>query len=190
MVSQFVSSHNVQLLSNLPYTFPKHIHAIGRLDSKTEGLLLLTNNRSVTRLLFQGNVPHTRTYIVQVQNIVTDATVLQLQNGISFAAIGGQLYTTKPCIVEIIEEPNFAFATPYTCNKYIRYTWLKITLTEGKYHQVRKMVAAVNHRCVRLIRVSIENITLGNLLPGQVQEMEEHQFFAQLNITNWQAAMY
>ena len=99
MVSQFVSSHNVQLLSNLPYTFPKHIHAIGRLDSKTEGLLLLTNNRSVTRLLFQGNVPHTRTYIVQVQNIVTDATVLQLQNGISFAAIGGQLYTTKPCIV-------------------------------------------------------------------------------------------
>jgi 23S rRNA pseudouridine2457 synthase len=55
-------------------------------------------------------------------------------------------------------------------------------LTEGKYHQVRKMVAAVHHKCIRLIRTSIEQLTLGNLAPGEVLELSEADFFSKLNL--------
>jgi 23S rRNA pseudouridine2457 synthase len=61
-------------------------------------------------------------------------------------------------------------------------SWVLITLTEGKFHQVRKMVAAVHHRCIRLIRVAIENIYLGNLPAGGVQEIQEDDFFKLLDL--------
>ncbi len=61
-----------------------------------------------------------------------------------------------------------------------------MTLTEGKFHQVRKMVVAAGHRCKRLIRVAIEDIELGDLAPGAVREFEEGEFFRLLHIDNWQ----
>ena len=68
MVSQFVSSHDVRLLGDLNFDFPEGTHAIGRLDQNSEGLLLLTTNKKITKLLFQGPIPHKRTYLVQVKN--------------------------------------------------------------------------------------------------------------------------
>ena len=56
-------------------------------------------------------------------------------------------------------------------------TWLRMTLTEGKYHQIRKMVSAVYHDCKRLDRVSIEDLALENLQPGEVKEIKEEDFF-------------
>jgi 23S rRNA pseudouridine2457 synthase len=64
-----------------------------------------------------------------------------------------------------------------------------MSLTEGKFHQVRKMVRTVRHRCKRLIRASIENLELGNLPPGGVREIEETEFFRLLKIDNWQSAI-
>ena len=64
----------------------------------------------------------------------------------------------------------------------IPYTWLSISLTEGKYHQIRKMVSAIHHKVKRLIRVSIENLHLANLQPGELKEIEEKDFFELLNI--------
>ena len=61
-------------------------------------------------------------------------------------------------------------------------TWLTITLTEGKFHQVRKMVAAVNHKCIRLIRIAIEDVQLDALQPGEVKEIEEAIFFRDLKL--------
>ena len=70
MVSQFVSSHDVPLLNKLNFVFPEGTHAIGRLDQNSEGILLLTTNKKITKLLFQAVVPHLRTYLVQVKNKV------------------------------------------------------------------------------------------------------------------------
>ena len=67
MVSQFVSTHSVNLLGDLEFDFPPGTHAIGRLDNHSEGLLLLTTNKKITRLLFEGKIPHKRTYFVQVR---------------------------------------------------------------------------------------------------------------------------
>jgi 23S rRNA pseudouridine2457 synthase len=182
MVSQFVSSHAVNLLGDMGFPFPEGIHAIGRLDNLSEGLLLLTTNKKITRLLFEGAIPHKRTYLVLVNNAVTEERLQQLRNGVRFRIRGGEYYTSIPCNAEIIDNPSLSFTSPYIMTDKITYTWLRITLTEGKFHQVRKMVAAIHHRCKRLIRVSIEDLVLGDLQPGAIKEIAEEDFFRLLKL--------
>lgn len=184
MVSQFVSPHRVRLLGDLQYSFPQGIHAVGRLDASSEGLLILTTNKKVTRLLFQNETPHKRTYLVQVKNVVSEAALEILRTGTSLRIKGGGQYTSTPVDVQLIDEPENLFSSGRELMKNVPNSWLSITLTEGKYHQVRKMVAAIRHRCLRLIRISIEDLTLEELAPGEVREIEEKEFFSKLRISN------
>ena len=182
MVSQFISSDKVCLLGDLDFEFPEGIHAVGRLDNNSEGLLILTTNKKVTRLLFLGDKPHKRVYLVQLNNILSAANLEKLRTGVSIRVNATDHYTTPPCEVEIIDEPEKLYSAAFTMKEYGVHTWLLITLTEGKFRQVRKMMAAVKHRCKRLIRKSIEGLELGNLETGAVKEMEEKDFFKKLNI--------
>lgn len=183
MVSQFVSPDNVRLLCDLGFSFPEGTHAVGRLDNHSEGLLLLTTNKKVTRLLFQGEVPHKRTYLVRVKRIVTEEALLQLRKGVPITAPNGAIYTTSPCEAEIVQKPiEISYKGPDLWEE-LPHTWLLITLTEGRFHQVRKMVAAVKHKCERLIRFSIEDLKLGAMLPGEVCEIQETEFFRLLKIS-------
>jgi len=185
MVSQFIGNEKVRQLGALAFDFPEGTNAIGRLDSQSEGLLLLTNNRKVTKLLFKSKVPHKRTYLVKVRYVVTEETLQQLRTGVSIHIHGGVDWMTSPCEAEIVPDPTIYNITDEN-NEYSPYTWLLITLTEGKYHQVRKMVFALGHRCKRLIRISIEDMALGDLPPSEVKEIEENEFFKLLKIENWQ----
>ena len=182
MVSQFVSTHKVRLLADLDFEFPEGTHAIGRLDNHSEGLLILTTDKRVTRLLFLGDSPHKRTYLVQVNNFVSTESLCLLQTGVTIRVKDGEDYTTPPCDVAIVENPEMLCAGAVTSKQYGPHTWLLITLTEGKFHQVRKMIGAIRHRCKRLIRISIEDLALGNLEPGAVKEIEERKFFTLLKI--------
>lgn len=182
MVSQFISTHPVKLLGDVEFNFPPGTHAIGRLDNHSEGLLLLTTNKKITRLLFLSTIPHKRTYLVQINNELSADNLFKLQNGTTITIKNNQLYTTPPCQVSIVDNPTLVY--PY-CNDtkmFGVHTWLLITLTEGKYHQVRKMMGSIKHRCKRLIRISIEDVMLGNLAPGQVKEMNEKDFFTLLKL--------
>ncbi len=187
MVSQFISPDKVHLLGGIDYDFPEGIHAIGRLDNLSEGLLILTTNKKVTKLLFQGEIPHRRTYLVKVRQEVNAESLNSLRTGISIRIKGGGNWVTTPCEADIVEKPADLFSHPYERKEYVPHTWLQITLHEGKFHQVRKMVEAVHHRCIRLIRTSIEDISLGDLQPGCVREIEEDRFFEQLKIDNWRS---
>jgi 23S rRNA pseudouridine2457 synthase len=182
MVSQFVSTHDVPLLGSIDFNFPEGTHAIGRLDKDSEGLLLLTTDKRITRLLFMGSQPHLRVYLVQVRFEVSDQTVTALSNGIDISAPEGAVYRTSPCKVERIDKPEFLPPAAFPIHPNVESSWLSITLAEGKFHQVRKMVAAVNHKCIRLVRVSIEGIELGDLQPGQVRELDKDEFYRKLNI--------
>jgi len=182
MVSQFVSSHEVRLLGDLHFDFPEGTHAIGRLDQNSEGLLLLATNKKITKLLFQGPVPHQRTYLVQVKNAMSLETANKLAAGIEISAKTGTSFRTTPCEVKIVDKPINLFDAGKPLHKNVITTWLTITLTEGKFHQVRKMVAAVNHKCIRLIRIAIEDVKLGSMLPGAVVEIEEATFFEKLKL--------
>jgi len=183
MVSQFISPDTVRLLGDLDFDFPEGTHAIGRLDNHSEGLLILTTNKKVTRLLFQGPVPHERTYLVRVKNQVSAETLEKLRTGMNIVIEGGAEYITTPCKVNIVQKPAGLFSGPQEMSDELPHTWLEITLTEGKFHQVRKMVRVAGHRCQRLIRTSIEDIRLGDLAPGAVRELGEEEFFRLLKIT-------
>ncbi|CAN5234063.1 hypothetical protein BH11BAC6_BH11BAC6_12360 [soil metagenome] len=185
MLSQFVRSHEAALLGDLDFSFPAGTHAIGRLDSASEGLLLLTTNKKVTKLLFQGTVPHRRVYLVQVKNIISHETLEQLRTGVSIRIKGGGYYTTTPCDIQLVTNYEDHIKWGEKIPAHIPNSWLLITLTEGKYHQVRKMVKAVHHPCKRLIRIAIEHVQLNGLQPGEVKEIEEKDFFAQLRIEEW-----
>ena len=185
MVSQFVSTHAVRLLGDIDFNFPEGTHTIGRLDSQSEGLLILTTNKKVTRLLFQASVPHKRVYLVLVKNVVGEETLNHLRTGVTIKIKGGVNYVTACCEAEIISHPKSICKQATELALSIPHTWLLITITEGKFHQVRKMVSAVRHKCKRLIRVAIEELTLGNLQPGAVKEITEHDFFLLLKIDNW-----
>lgn len=182
MVSQFVSTHDVQLLGSIDFEFPEGTHAIGRLDKESEGLLLLTTDKKVTNLLFQGKQPHSRTYLVQVKNKVSPETVLKLSTGISISAPLGAEFTTTPCNVKLVEKPDYIQDAAIPLHKNVINSWLEITLTEGKFHQVRKMVAAVNHKCIRLIRTSIEDIDISEIVPGEVKEVSSEYFYEKLKL--------
>ncbi len=184
MVSQFVSTHQVNLLHQLNFVFPEGTHAIGRLDQNSEGLLLLTTNKKITKLLFQGAVPHNRTYLVQVKNLVSPDTIEKLASGIDISATDGNFFKTTPCKVKFIKSPPNLAVAEKPLHENAENSWLEITLTEGRFHQVRKMVAAVHHKCIRLIRTSIEDITIGSMQPGEVIEFNENDFFRLLKLNN------
>ena len=184
MVSQFVSTHDVRLLGHLDFDFPEGTHAVGRLDNHSEGLLILTTNKKVTRLLFLGDEPHTRTYLVQVNNVLSNENLKRLQNGINIRIKTGVTYTTSPCDVQLVTNPEKLYDLGDRLTAWPPFTWLLITITEGKFHQVRKMIAATGHKCKRLIRISIEDLQLDGLKAGEVRELEEDIFFTKLKINN------
>lgn len=182
MVSQFVSTHDVRLLGSIDFEFPEGTHAIGRLDKESEGLLLLTTDKKITTLLFQGKQPHSRTYLVQVRNKVSTETVEKLSKGITISAPLGAEFTTTPCHVKLVEKPDYIQEAETPLHKNVIHSWLEITLTEGKFHQVRKMVAAVNHKCLRLIRTTIEDINLVGIKPGEIKEVSPEYFYEKLKL--------
>lgn len=182
MESQFISNYDSPLLGSLSFPFPEGTHAIGRLDKPSEGLLLLTTNKKITRLLFQSTVPHRRTYHVQVKHVVSDERLVQLCKGVAIRISGDSWYTTPPCEVEMI--PPSAFPSPLPNSYPVKNTWLRLTITEGKFRQVRKMVAAIKHPCMRLLRTSIEDLELGNLPAGEIREISESDFFSQLKLSH------
>lgn len=184
MLSQFVGGElDARLLSKLNFDFPEGIHAIGRLDNESEGLLILTTDKRITKLLFNSGKAHERTYLVKVQRKVPEETLEKLRRGVEIRIRGGDYWTTSPCEVELTDEPKNLPDIPERLMHDGITSWLRITLKEGKYHQVRKMVAAVGHKCKRLIRISIDNLKLGDLPSGGVLEIDEREFFERLHLS-------
>ncbi|RYE20656.1 MAG: hypothetical protein EOP51_17370, partial [Sphingobacteriales bacterium] len=92
MLSQFMGGHpGLPMLGDLDFSFPEGIHALGRLDYTSEGLLLLTTNKAMTRILFNPDAAHPRTYLVNVYRPVSDATIQQLAGGVSIRIAGQSL---------------------------------------------------------------------------------------------------
>ena len=177
MVSQFVSSHQVPLLGNIDFPFPIGTHAIGRLDKDSEGLLLLTTDKKITQLIFSGKKPHKRTYLVMVQHEMTEEDFNRFSKGVKIKIKNGEEYVALPDQLLRVSDPVSLYPWADDRREIYPHTWLLITLTQGKYRQVRKMTLAMRHRCLRLIRLSIEDITIEGIPPGTVKEMNKETFY-------------
>jgi 23S rRNA pseudouridine2457 synthase len=173
-LSQFVSAFpreaRIKRFLGELYNFPPGIMAVGRLDEDSEGLLLLTTDGRLSEAVRSRHME--KEYYAQVDGLVTADALLQLQQGIDIS-IHGKVYRTGPCLAhELATIPTLApRARPVRDDRHGPTSWLSITLTEGKFRQVRKMTAAVGLPTLRLVRVRIGPWHLGDLLPGQVYEL-------------------
>lgn len=149
------------------YVDVPNVYAAGRLDYDSEGLLLLTNVGWLQHLIAEPRYKLLKTYLVQVER-VPDANVLrQLSKGVLLK--DGM---TKPAVVELIELPNvWERVPPIRERKNVPTAWLRMTITEGRNRQVRRMTAAVGHPTLRLIRERIGNWSLGDLQPGEWRDV-------------------
>jgi 23S rRNA pseudouridine2457 synthase len=154
------------------HAFPAGTMAIGRLDEESEGLLLLTTDGRVSEQIRNGGVE--KEYYAQVDGLITDAAVQQLQQGVEIG-LREVKYQTDTCRARRLEEgPDFApRSRPIRHERHGPTSWVSITLTEGKFRQVRKMTAAVGFPTLRLVRVRIGQVWLGGLAPGAVQEVPD-----------------
>lgn len=174
-LSQFVNNQNKRknkkLLGEL-YKFPEGTMSIGRLDENSEGLLLLTTDGKVSALVRSKKVE--KEYYVQVDGQITNEAIEQLKYGVEIS-IGSKKYMTLPCKATRLDPaPSFAPRTKKIRDqRHGPTSWVSITITEGKFRQVRKMTAAVGFPTLRLIRVRIGNITLDQLLSGKVIEVDD-----------------
>lgn len=183
MLSQFSREGDNKALADLKFNFPKDAYPVGRLDSDSEGLLLLTNDKSLNHKLLDPKFRHNRTYLAQVEGIFSEEAKTKLEKGVSIS-VDGKNYQTLPCKIEIIAESNNLPERnpPIRFRKNIPTSFVKISLHEGKNRQVRKMTACVGYPTLRLIRTTIEKIELGNLQPGEVKEIKKQEINFLLNL--------
>lgn len=170
-VSQFVSETKKKKVLGALYDFPEGTMAIGRLDEASEGLLLLTTDGKASELVRSSKVE--KEYYAQVDGFIPEEALRQLREGIEIRT-EKELHQTKPCKVRKLEK---APALPERARK-IRderhgpTSWVSITLTEGKFRQVRKMTAAVGFPTLRLVRARIGNMTIAGMAAGEVLEVK------------------
>jgi len=171
-ISQFVYPHKRKkgLLGDL-YDFPTGTMAIGRLDVKSEGLLLLTTDGKLSEQIRSNKVE--KEYHVLVDGVITQEAVERLIQGVEIG-VEGERYLTKKCKAHIITSvPSYpAVGIKIRDERHGPTSWLSISLREGKFRQVRKMTAAVGFPTLRLIRARVGGLDLAELSVGEVREVK------------------
>ncbi|PIR38416.1 MAG: 23S rRNA pseudouridine synthase F [Candidatus Zambryskibacteria bacterium CG10_big_fil_rev_8_21_14_0_10_42_12] len=128
----------------------KGVFPVGRLDKNSHGLIILTNDGRLTDKLLNPESGHEKEYLVTTKDKLRSSFKEKMEGGVKIEG-----YTTKPTRVDILGENKF-----------------KIILTEGKRHQIRRMVVALFNEVRELCRIRIMNIKLGNLKPGEYRYLE------------------
>lgn len=152
------------------FGFPAGVYPVGRLDLDSEGLLLLSNEAGFNNRLLDPRTAHPRTYHAQVEGLPDEPALARLAHG----GLEIRGHRTRPCAARLLDPPPQPPPRdpPVRFRKNIPTSWLELRLTEGKNRQVRRMTAAVGFPTLRLIRVAIGTLVLGNLEPGRWIELD------------------
>jgi 23S rRNA pseudouridine2457 synthase len=183
-LSQFTSEGKWLGLTTLNI-FPKDVYALGRLDADSEGLLLLTNDGSLNHILLNPKFKHTRTYWIQVEGDISEESVSLFRHPMELN-YKGKTHRTFPSVASKLDLPDWVpdRDPPIRYRASIPTSWISLTITEGKNRQVRKMTAQVGHPTLRLIRHSIENVTLEGLKPGDHKEIQRSEMYSLLGLSH------
>ena len=131
------------------WVIKKDLAPVGRLDKDTEGLLLLTNDGQLNHRLLSPKSHVDKTYYAELEKDISEDDLEKLRNGVD---IGG--YITMPALAEKIDDKK-----------------IHLTIKEGKFHQVKKMLEAVGNKVVYLKRISFGNLKLNDMELGEVREV-------------------
>lgn len=163
VLSQFSPKDDKKTLKD--YIPLKNIYPVGRLDYDSEGLMLLTDNGKLQHKLSHPKNKQPKTYWAQVEGIPEDSDLSKLRQDIHIGSVHYQ-----PAEVKRIDSPQeklWPRNPPIRERKSIPTSWLKLTITEGKNRQVRRMTAHIGFPTLRLIRIQIGNYQLKDLQPGE-----------------------
>ena len=155
----------------------KSVWPIGRLDHDSEGLLILSGEARLARLLTDPRHGHPRTYWAQVERVPGQDALARLRQGVEIG-----VERTRPARARLLErEPELPpRPVPIRHRKTVPTAWIELVLTEGKNRQVRRMTAAVGHPTLRLVRVAIGKLRLVDLglEPGEWRELGREELAA------------
>lgn len=177
---QFTGEKNDVLLGDL-YAFPRDVYSVGRLDKDSEGLLLLTNDNEFKTKILDPHHKTSKTYHVQIEGIISEKELKTLKNGTIVIKHNKKEHKVSPAKCSVLLSYNLPERNPpIRQRKNIPTTWIALEITEGKNRQVRKMTAAVNHPTLRLVRVRIGQLNLGELKSGAVKEIDKQTAYLAL----------
>ncbi len=150
------------------FGLPPRVYPLGRLDADSEGLLLLADEPGLNSRLLSPEHRHRRTYWAQVERIPSEDGLSRLSKGIRI-----QGHTTLPATITLLDpQPVMPPRDPpIRSRKSVPDCWISLELVEGKNRQVRRMTAAIGHPTLRLIRVRIGDLPLGDLPPGSWRQL-------------------
>jgi 23S rRNA pseudouridine2605 synthase len=133
------------------------VFPVGRLDFDSEGLMLLTNNGDLAQALLHPRYHVPKTYLIKVKGVLSDEEIAQLERGVKLA--DGM---TSPASVKKIRKAE-------------ANSWVEITIHEGRKHQVKRMLESVGHLVIKLVRVKMGPLALGNLEPGEFRFLTDQE---------------
>lgn len=167
VLSQFKPLDDKKTLADY-IRLPEKPKAVGRLDYDSEGLLLLSNDIRFIQKMTDPDKEIEKEYLVQVEKIPTEEDLAKFNKGIRT-----QSESYKPAIAILTDAPDFLWERnpPIRKREKIPTSWIRVIIREGKNRQVRKMTAAIGFPTLRLIRIRIGNISLGNLKPGEYRKI-------------------
>lgn len=178
--SQFSQTESLKDVGN----FPPEVYPVGRLDKDSEGLLLITDDKELNHFLLNPRFQHQRTYLVQVEGEPTEEALRTLENGVDIN-LKGIIYRTKKAtavvqkVLPVVPERN----PPIRYRKNITDCWISLKLQEGKNRQVRKMTASVGFPTLRLIRWSMEGLTIEGYVVGEIREFSREEIYSLLHMS-------
>jgi 23S rRNA pseudouridine2605 synthase len=133
------------------------VFPVGRLDFDSEGLMLLTNNGELAQAMLHPRYHVPKTYVIKVKGVLTDEEIRNLEQG-----VGLEDGMTGPAQVKKIR-------------KVEANSWLEITIREGRKHQVKRMLEAVGHPVIKLLRIRMGSLSLGDLQPGEFRFLTDRE---------------
>ena len=168
VISKFSPEPNKRTLAD--YVPIQGVYPAGRLDTDSEGLLLLTDDGALQARIANPRHKLAKTYWAQVEGLPTEEAIAALRAGVDLGD-----FVTRPAGARRIEEPPGLWPRdpPIRHRAKIPTAWLELTLREGKNRQVRRMTARVGFPTLRLVRAAIGNVGVTGLAPGEWREVTE-----------------
>jgi len=147
----------------------KDVFPVGRLDKDVEGLLILTNNGKLAHHLTSPKHEVKKRYYVQTKNPLSEKDIISFHIGLMIRDGDNHLFQTKPALLEIVDD-NSCY----------------VTITEGKFHQVKRMFVAIENEVVYLKRVAMGNLKLDVELPlGMYRSLNDEEIFILKTMSNF-----
>ncbi len=182
MLSQFTPENGKACLKDF-FEVPVDVYPVGRLDYDSEGLLLLTNDKTLNHRLLHPSFAHEREYRVQVEGLITNEALQLLASGITIN-VDGKPFRTQPGKASRLPEHVLIpeRKPPIRFRQNIPTSWIKLIITEGKNRQVRKMTAVTGFPTLRLIRYRLAGLSLDPMVPGDMIDMSQNEVYGKLGL--------